>query len=267
MAGNKDFSQMSVEEMVHYMRIGTKKEEMFHALRSGSGMKGILNTAYTCLGNPLTVCDTSFSILENCPAHANDMDFEIRNHKQYMKTEAVLSMHREKLVERIFSETEPFTYFRDALGIDMMYCQIAIKKSVVGYVCVLAKNRAFIADDYEIVAALAQMLSVEMQKSSFFTEKAGFKYEYFLTDLIEGNMSDPAFIKQRMIQLGRKPLKNYWLFAVMFEQEKGIHISHQYYLEQLLTIVKNSTALFYKGHIVMLVSADENQPYGGEEAV
>ena len=161
MEKNLELQEMTVEEMKTFIKLGKKKEEMFQALQKGNGMKGILNVAYELLENPITVCDTSFSIIENYPLHSNDKDFEIRNGKQYMKTEAVQSMHRERLVERIFSETAPFTFYRDALGVNMMYCRISIKRSVVGYICVLARKRSFETTDFEIVRTLSQMLSVD----------------------------------------------------------------------------------------------------------
>ena len=99
----------------------------------------------------------------------------------------------------------------------MMYCRISIKRSVVGYICVLARKRSFETTDFEIVRTLSQMLSVEMQKNSFFTERTGFKYEYFLTDLLDGNMVGKEFIEQRIRQLGRKPMRHYWIMTGMFE--------------------------------------------------
>lgn len=255
------------ETLLHYMRLGKKKEEMFSALQSGSGMKGILNIAYTWLENPMVVCDTSFSILENCPAHENNLDFEIRNGKQYMRPESVLSMRQNKIVERLLNETTPFVAYREELNCDMMYCRIEIQRNFVGYICLLSKKRAFTDDDMEIMAALAQMLSVEMQKSSFFTEKTGFKHEYFLTNLMEGNIPDEDFIMKCIIQLGRRPLKNYWILAAMFEDKRGIHINHQFYSEQLATILHNSMAFFYKGNIIMLVSSDTRKVYESSEHI
>lgn len=267
MEKNLELQEMTVEEMKTFIKLGKKKEEMFQALQKGNGMKGILNVAYELLENPITVCDTSFSIIENYPLHSNDKDFQIRNGKQYMKTEAVQSMHRERLVERIFSETAPFTFYRDALGVNMMYCRISIKRSVVGYICVLARKRSFETTDFEIVRTLSQMLSVEMQKNSFFTERTGFKYEYFLTDLLDGNMVGKEFIEQRIRQLGRKPMRHYWIMTGMFEKEQDIYMNQRYYIEQMVTIIKNSIALFYKGHIVLLTSAEARIPFDVAEEV
>lgn len=251
----------------HAVELGEIKEEMFNALQSNSGIKGIINVAYEYLENPIIVCDTSFSIIECCPEHSNPLDFEIRNNKQYMKPEAVKSMVGEGLVERIFNETKPFIAYRSALGIYMMYLRIAIQKNVAGYVCVLAKGRALTEGDLEIVQALSQMLSVEMQKSSFFTEKAGFKYEYFLTDLIEGNLNDRDFIEQRIIQLGRRVHTYYWIMAVSFLKKQEAHINYHYFIEQLVTILSNSMAFFYKGNLILLLSSDNRKPYDEGEAV
>lgn len=257
-------SEMTIDEMRQYMELGQKKEELFNALESNSGMKGILNVAYTFLENPIIVCDTSFSVLENCPEHHNETDFEIRNHKQYMRPEAVDSMHKEGLVERIFASRKPFAMYRENLKTEMVYCRIMIQKSVVGYICVICHQRPLKKADYELISVLSQMLSVEMQKNSFFTEKAGFKYEYFLSDLIEGNVPDKDFTELRMIQLGRKPTKYYWILALSFGNRPEAHIIQHYYLDQIITILKNSMAFFYEGKIVVLLGTENPWPY--EEA-
>lgn len=242
-----------------YIQMNNKKEAMFNALQGNSGMKGIINIAYTFLENPIIVCDTSFSILECHPKHENTLDFEIRNNKQYMKPESVMSMHREGLVERIFNEAKAFVAYRDTLEFEMMYCQIRIQKNVVGYLCILGKNRSFRKDDYDFAEVLSRMISVEMQKSSFFAEKSGLKYEYFLTDLIEGNLEQPEFIKQRMIQLGHRERGSYWTMVLAFDDLYYGHISKSYFIEQLKTILPQGMVMFYKGNLVVLLESDNHR--------
>ena len=80
-------------------------------------------------------------------------------------------------------------------------------------------------------------------------------------------MVGKEFIEQRIRQLGRKPMRHYWIMTGMFEKEQDIYMNQRYYIEQMVTIIKNSIALFYKGHIVLLTSAEARIPFDVAEEV
>lgn len=254
-----DIYEVVQDELLSYVLFNEHKEQMFTALQGNGGIRDIIQKAYIFLENPICVCDTSFSIIENYPAHENLLDFEIRNNRQYMKPASVMSMNREGLIEKIFNDRNAFCFFRKELNMSIMYCSIRIHKNVAGYVCLLEKNRKFTHRDYEFVELLAGALSVEMQKDRFFTEKSGMKYEYFLTDMVEGNYENPDEIRQRMQQLGYKGGQYHWIMTLAFEDIYDGHISNEYYIGQLVTILDNSLATFYRGNILIFVSSDSGR--------
>ena len=59
------------DELLSYVLFNEHKEQMFTALQGNGGIRDIIQKAYTFLENPICVCDTSFSIIENYPAHEN----------------------------------------------------------------------------------------------------------------------------------------------------------------------------------------------------
>ncbi len=254
-----DIYEAVQDELLSYVQFNEHKEQMFAALKENSGIRGILQKAYTFLENPICVCDTSFSIIENYPDHENVLDFEPRGGRQYMKPESVMSMNREGLIERIFNDRNAFCVFRKELNTYIMYCSIRIHKNVAGYVCILEKRRPFTDRDKEFAEVLSGMLSVEMQKNSFFTEKTGLKYEYFLTDMVEGNYENPDEIKQRMEQLGYKGGQYHWLMELAFEDIYDGHIQNEYYIRQIATILSNALATFYRGNILVFISSDNGR--------
>ena len=245
------------DELLSYVQFNEHKEQMFIALQENGGVRGILQKAWRFLENPICVCDTSFSIIENYPEHENVLDFEIRNNRQYMRPASVMSMNREGLIERIFNDEHAFCVFRRELNTYIMYCSIRIRKNVAGYVCILEKKRPFTHRDQEFAGVLAKMLSVEMQKNSFFTEKSGLKYEYFLTDMVEGNYENPDEIQQRMQQLGFRSGHYHWLMLLAFEDIYDGHVRNEYYIRQIMDILDNALATFYRGNLLVFVSSDQ----------
>lgn len=242
------------KEILRDIAFNKKKEELFSALKGNTGLQGIINIAVTYLNNPVVVVDTSLSILCSSKNHSNAFDFIIQNGKQYMKPQSVKTMHQENLIERIKNASAPFITYRENTKIKMMYCRIRIRKSMVGYLCVLAQERPFSEYDFDFVASLSDIISIEMQKDNFFSEKCGLKYEYFLTDLIEGHFENADFIHERLVQFGYAEGKYYQIMTAEFENRSRAHLNQQYLIEQLVTILPDTIAFFYQGNVVLLKS-------------
>ena len=58
----------AIQEVIfrHY-RLKLKREELFQSLHSDNGIEGMAHVAHTFLGNPVTICDTSFSVIAASP--------------------------------------------------------------------------------------------------------------------------------------------------------------------------------------------------------
>lgn len=73
-------------------------------------------------------------------------------------------------------------------------------------------------------------------------------------------MENVPDVSARMARLGRRPGMYHWIFVFVFEDLSLGHINNQYYLEQLLTILDNGMAAFYRGNIVVLLTGDGLTP-------
>lgn len=243
------------QELFLHHQVNLKKEEMFQVLQAGYGIQSILDTARSYLKNPITLCTTSFSVLAISPKQYLDDKFDLSNTKRYLKKNYIENMKDIQILQHIFSSHYPVkTCFVDSPGVEYLFCSIHIKHAAVGYICLHSAIRPFEEEDESFVMDLCKMLSIEMQKDDFYTEKTGLKYEYFLTDLLEGNIPTVEFAAKRMEQLGHSLHQYFWMVAFRFNGLPTNRINPKYYIDQLLDIFKNSMVLFYKGTLVMLLS-------------
>lgn len=254
-------NRMLTDEISKSVYMTRKNEEMFNILQTGGGIKAIIHVAYSFLENPITICDTNFSIIDSIPIHEIDIDFEMQGDTKYLRIDTIDSLRRKNLVDKIFSSQHSFSAHNEISNKEVIFCGIRIKKSVVGYICVSEKNRPFNELDFEFTDKLSKILSIEMQKTEFFAEKSGLKHEYLLKDLIEGRFDDVKYVMQRMSQLEFKPLNYYYIVTFQFNFDDK-RINTKYYIEQLKYIFKNGLCFMYNGNAVLLLtSKNKEKPF------
>lgn len=250
------------EELFQSHKASLKKEEMFHVLQAGYGLQSLLDTARTFLNNPLTLCTTSFFVLTSSPKNFKDDKFDVYNNKFYLEKNFIQNMKDQKILDHIFASSVPIiTTFEDTKNLEYLFCSIHIKHAAVGYLCLDSSVRPFRKDDSTFLTELSKMISIEMQKDDFYNEKSGLKYEYFLTDLIEQNITDLDFATNRLAQLGHLLYQYFWVIGFSFTRLSTNHLNANYYIDQLLGIFRNSMAFFYKGNLILLLSSNYSNPY------
>ncbi len=250
------------KELLRFHQAKLKREEMFHILHAGYGIQSIIDTARTYLNNPITVCNTSFSVIACSPEDDYNSNFEVHNNKRYLKKSSIENMNRKLVMDHLFKKHTPLVArFEDDPGTEYLFCSIHIRRSVVGYICIRGDVRPFTEEDPDFVMDTAYMLSIEMQKDEFFTLKSGLKYEYFLTDLLERNLDNIEFTLQRLAQLGQEFYKYFWILTFSFSEGAVCHIKPNYYIDQLLNIFHGSMAFFYKGTLVLLLTSKNMEAF------
>lgn len=239
-----------------------KEEELFRTLQHNSGLQGITNIAYMHLNNPVTICDTSFSVLAASPQIANTNDLEEIDGRFFVKNSRLKNMLDEELVKKIYSTTVPFITYMKEYSYKWIYQSIRIQHSVVGYICVREIQREFVEEDLEYIDMLCHVIGIEMQREMSFQTNTRLNYEYFLTELLEGHFSQKDYILNNMIQLGHKPGKCYFLLVIdesPTSPASELQLKNLY--QQILTILPNSMAVFFYGKLTVLLPCDSYRPF------
>lgn len=250
----------TVQNVIHkQLAVNIKKEELFEVLKIGYGIKSLIKIAFSYLQNPINICDASFSVIARMPDDEDTSDIEEKDGRIYVKDTSLASMRGEKLIDRLFNERTPFFANRPDFEYEWLYCSIHINQAVVGYICVRGKNRQFTEEDIDFTAAFAGVLSIEMQKSEFFVEKTGLRYEYFLSDLLNGGYDSEAIARKRLKHLGRDLDRFLWIFTFFYDDNQTAHLSSSYSLEQIHAIFPTGIVMVYMGHPIVLISRNNDQ--------
>lgn len=244
----------------HYT-LKLKREELFQSLHSDNGIAGMAHVAHTFLENPVTVCDTSFSVIAASPVVRDTDNLEEKHGRLYLKDPLFQNMEDRNIIRHIYSSTVPFITTLDDYPYQWVFESIRIHHAVVGYICVRGTVRAFTEDDLEFIDVFSQMLSIEMQKDPGYRHPTGLKYEYFLTELLEGRFDRTEYITGRLTQLGRTQAPYYAVILLGFTEPSRKPRQYKGYFEQLTALLPNCMAAVFHGSLTVLLPANSRERF------
>lgn len=244
----------------HYT-LKLKREELFQSLHSDNGIAGMAHVAHTFLNNPVTICDTSFSVIAASPVVKDPKSLEEKHGRLYLKDSLFQDMEDRNIIKHISSSSTSYIAAFDGYPYKWVFESITIHHAVVGYICVRGSVREFTEDDLEFIDIFSQMLSIEMQKDSSYSHPTGLKYEYFLTELLEGHFDRTEYITSHLVQLGRTQMPFYTILLLKFTDPSRKPRQYKEYVEQLLSLLSNSMVILFRGDLTILLPSDSRVPF------
>lgn len=243
-------------------KIAKIKDILYNSLLSNDGINELLRLVYDFLNNSITVCNSSYSVIENYPKNEYTELLDNKNGTLYLPLNNLKTMQEEKLMDKIFQAKNAFFFNSKYPNYHMIFCPIRINKSVIAYICVRDTTRNFSNLDLTIVDILSGILSLEMQKYNFYYGTYEAQFEYLLSDLIEKQIDNPQYFKNRFNQLGHTLSSNFW-FLIISCTDEIIFNSHKinYLKNQLQIIFPKDLVAYYNQHLTVLISKNSNEPF------
>ena len=242
--------------ILSYQRIDIQKQSLFSILHNGYGIEALLQTANKYLGNPVVVCDSSYGILASYPDLSDNKNLEIRNNRLSVRAKNTADMEQKKITERIYHSVYPFAVKFDDYSFNWIFESIRIKHAVVGYICVICKDRDHTESDLDLIHTLAQMVSIQLQKDDSYRNPQGIKYDMFLKDLFGRHYDEETAVSQLSL-LGIKPQDYYYIVACSFTATSKRLMAYHNYIHQLTNIFSNSVTGVFGNRFVTLVSTSK----------
>ncbi|MFV0466211.1 MAG: PucR family transcriptional regulator [Lachnospiraceae bacterium] len=251
----------SIQELLYeILQANLKKEELFHILQAGYGLQVLLDTASSFLGQPVTLCSTSYSILCQSPKDTSSRHFIEHNSKKFITMGAIQNMQTKNVSDQLMNTATPFLMnFDDEPDKDFIFCGVKIHQLMIGYLCVESNARLLSETGHQFIADLSKIISVEMQKDDFFKERSGSLQDYLLIDLIERTITSEDFARHRMETLGLSSRGSYQLLVCTFVDADQKHLVVHHYLEQLASFFDNAPCSSLDHNFVVLLSGTKSE--------
>lgn len=225
----------------------------------GSGLKAIADRISDIFGVPVNILDSSLSIL----AHSEDFPFYIADGREqgngFLPERAQATLKTEGLVSRAApEETRVFTW-KDSEGDTCYnhYTPICIGDTTIGSLSLFTQCRPMRKSRIDLLPGLAQILSIEMQKSSTYLLNKSTYYSHLFTDLMNGTIGEnQEAIKYRFSIFGY-PLKKYKRILYVNLADEYFDASQtQTLAERMHKVLPNNVYVVQDQNITLLVSSD-----------
>lgn len=187
------------KEIVHEQDTGALTRKLFSLLSQGRGMQALIDAGYEFLGNPILLFDLSHTLL--CFTKNVTITDPVWNEitqKGYSSYGIVSQGEAAGLFRRIRTSYEPFINYSDISGNPILHCNISVEGRSVGYLVIVGAYRGFDPADLEYSTILSQAVSLELQKNPAYNITELQLHGLFLTDVLDGMITEPEIIKERL---------------------------------------------------------------------
>ena len=171
----------------------------------GKGIQSVLDCAYSIVGNPMILIDSSYKLIAcNQDIAAFRPDIAEQQKRGFVLSANIEEMRKERIYEEIRQTHYPCysVQSRDGQQVGWINALVLADGMEVAQLGVPEINRRFEPSDFEIVHFLCKLLSLELQKNDDFRRNMGYMHSVLLCDLIEGLIPDEHTAGMRAEQLG-----------------------------------------------------------------
>jgi sugar diacid utilization regulator len=222
----------------------------------GAGLQRIVDLGSKRLGNPIIVTDRSWkAIAMTSDAEVpDDSDWHEFRKRGLLPTDAVVSGIRDSLAERIDRSGAPFRWQGQGMAYPRVFKRLVVGGRTAATLSVVEYGRPFTEEDGGLLELLADAVSAELQKNQFQQYSRGMLYEEFIWNLLEGRLTDPKAIEERvkLLNLGLK--KNIYVFVFDVREYDAGQYSASYLRDLLEQMISGGRAIVYNDHIVITAS-------------
>ena len=190
--------------------------ELLSALGSETGgLRRILDIGYEMLGNPILVTDKSWKVIAMTQAVniPDDRDWTEFLESGTLPTDAVAIGIKINLADRIEQSSGPFIWKSDDMTYPRLFSKVKVHDKSVATLSVIGFQRPVTEDDYPMMEILSNAVAAEMQKDQFRQYTRGLLYEDFLWNLLDGRLTDPEMVTERVKRLNIGIKENIYVFV------------------------------------------------------
>ncbi|MCM8711240.1 helix-turn-helix domain-containing protein [Clostridium sp. SYSU_GA19001] len=241
--------------LLSHQRLTVDSANLFTALVEDKGIQHIIDISYKILGNPIHVSDLSHKILAFTKnINVDDPIWYELTTTGYGSFSHISRGNSIGLYEKVRKSNYPFSTFIEESKIHVLHSNILIDNKPVGYITVPCYFKPYSEEDFEILALLSKVISMEMQKNKFFKNSRGIIYEYFIKDLLDGNLQDSSAVNERIKYLDLNLEDNIYVLTI----RSNMPIDGNMTFTDIMGLVSNlqgySKSIFYNDAIVIILS-------------
>lgn len=225
------------------------------ALFNDEGLQGICDVAYSFLGNPVFVIDTSYKHLAVSIGSVSDNPLLGKETTQGgIEEEGIRFIRKSKLDDQIRKSSRPFYIHNPVHDTGMLIGSVRIQGIEVAHVMLYEQNQPIAEHDYELLHRLCRIISIELQKKDFYKKNKGTMYSYFIGDLLDNNSGNIERSKERLAILGYVLKDDLFVLSISDKYNTTSESKQEMIISDIQSLLSGSLYVIYQNTIVFLIN-------------
>ena len=230
-----------------------KLTPVIDALLTGEGLQAISDAAASVLNNPFWIVDLNSTHLTMLSGESTDENLIMEKEMGYVSDDTLDYLKESRIREEISRSEKPVLFTAPGTQKRILTCAVRISNVTVATVSSIEENQMFSDDDVSRIQTIAEIVSTELQKDSFYRNNKSMMYSYFLTDLLRNNLYHSDMHK-RLEKIGYTPKEWFYLLTVELDLPHNREFIIQNLQEQLKHILKDAIYCLYNNRSVFLIT-------------
>ncbi len=234
--------------------------KFFSALIDGSGIQEIVDVGYELLGNPITVIDASYKQLAITKyVESDNSSWKRAVQGDFLPYDELFRSETTEFFQKARNSRSPVLNKPKNHEFEVLQSAIYNDNKLMGYLIIVSHKKPFEQKDMEIATLLTRVISLEMQKNRFYQHSEGLIYEYFIGDLLEGNITRSDVIEERLKTLKWMLQKNIHLISISWKKFEDENLPLVNFSETIRSLIPNCKTIIYNNKIIVIISSKKSK--------
>lgn len=233
--------------------------KFLNALIENKNIQEIVDIGYEFLGNPMFVIDASYKTIA-CTRYVevDDPQWYESVENDYLPYDVLTENNNEmkEFFRKVRITGHPILIKPKYKNFQILYAAITIENKTIGYLIIPCHNRLFNKEDIGIAELLSNVLSLKMESNRFVHKSEEIMYDYFIADLLDGNITNPKVIEERL--KCTKWILQDNIYVLTLHRKQNYNKSLLDICQLVSNLIYGSKAIAYNNYVVAVISRKKN---------
>ncbi|MEK4670062.1 PucR family transcriptional regulator [Niallia sp. FSL R7-0271] len=249
------------EEITNILELDIKlsydKQKLFTLFNTSSSLSEKIELTHQFLINPIILIDASSKIIAMSQDAVNYRS-DIKEQKEfgYLSNQNMEHLQKHKIYENTRKARYPYYDNSDYLRNGWMHGHIYIQDVEVAHIAVIEVNHSFSRYDFEIVNFLCSLISLELEKSSFLRRNKGLNHSFFLSELLNNQITSNSILNFRLKQINWKTNSHFIIFSLFIKESNLTTQKAELVAERVAVFLPNNRWILFDNKIIFIISSE-----------
>ncbi len=264
----------------YHSELSQLKDYFWKLLFSHASVKHMVNEAARKIDNPVFLINANMKLIANSGEISGDIVWDTLLQEGYLSSNNIHLAKTEARYQPLYNNDLPlyikinmesdnpaFTGVHQTIETnksELKYARLITKiqnrGTLLGFLVIL-EEKPLKTYCIEFAEFISEILATQFQLMGGSVISRNPEYSFFLTDLINGSLSNPVKIEERMAILRHSPHTYKYILAVGYKKDSN-NTNELLYLESVFSgILNHFFCTVYENHLIYLCSTDHFQPF------